>query len=114
MEWGLEHISSLELTEWQAFESLNGPLNTEWSDETLAALHEQLQRLSRIQGAAHFTDRKHRKNPVPEPKHYPRPHEMFVKEGEDRDTYDAAEDEEYPMPDTFGGSQGGDDGGDDH
>jgi hypothetical protein len=114
VEWGLEHISSLELSEWQGFELLNGPLNTEWSDEVAAATHEQLQRLARIQGAAHFTDKKHRKNPVPEPKHYPRPHEMFDTDDPDRDMYDAAEDEQDPTPSTFGSSQGGDDGGDDH
>jgi hypothetical protein len=79
----------------------------------MAATHEQLQRLSRIQGAAHFTDRKHKKNPVPEPKKYPRPHEIFEKE--DRpDRYDPEEDqyEDVSNP-TFGSTEGGD-SGDDH
>lgn len=79
----------------------------------MAATHEQLQRLNRLQGAAHFTDRKHKKNPVPEPKRYPRPHEVFSKE--DRpDRYDPEEDqyEDVSNP-TFGGTEGGD-GGDDH
>ncbi len=78
----------------------------------MAATHEQLQRLNRLLGAAHFTDRKHKKNPVPEPKHYPRPYEIFVKE--DRpDRYDSEDDQmEDPEQPTFGGRGG--DSGDDH
>lgn len=87
-------------------------MGTSWQDEAMAATHEQLQRLNRIQGAAHFTDRKHKKNPVPEPKHYPRPDEVFEKDRPDR--YDPEEDqyEDVSNP-TFGNTEGGD-GGDNH
>lgn len=96
-----------------AYERESGPIGPDYSHEALAAIHEQLQRLNRIQGAAHFTDRKHRKNPVPEPKKYPRPYEIFEKE--DRpDRYDPDEDqyEDVTNP-AFGSSEGGD-GGNDH
>ncbi len=51
----------------------------------LAALHEQIQLLNRMQGAAHFTDRKHKKNPAREPKHYPRPDELYRPRDSDDD-----------------------------
>jgi hypothetical protein len=100
-----------------AYEREEGPIGPSWQNEAAAATHEQLQRLNRLQGAAHFTDRKHKKNPVPEPKRYPRPYEIFRKE--DRpDRYDSEEDQLQDLPnDTFGGddgSRGGDDGGNDH
>lgn len=83
-----------------------------WTNEVQAATHEQLQRLNRIQGAAHFTDKKHKKNPVPEPKKYPRPYEIFSKE--DRpDRYDSDEDQLNDLAaDTFGGRTEGGDSGD--
>lgn len=58
----------------------------------LAGIHEQLQFLNRLQGAAHFTDRKHRKNPAKEPKHYPRPHELYRRD-------DSSDDDEDDTPD---------------
>lgn len=77
-----------------AFERVNGPLDSEWQDENDAAVHEQLQRLNHIQGAAHFTSSKRKKNPVPKPKHYPRPWELYQKnDGEDEAQYDPGEDQ---------------------
>jgi len=73
----LDRISSLELAEWRAYERHAGPLGNGYGDETLAALHEQLQRANHLLGAAHFTDKKHRKNPVPKPEKYPRPSEVL-------------------------------------
>jgi hypothetical protein len=74
-----------------AYEREDGPIGSRWSDETMAALHEQIQRLNHLLGAAHFTDRKHKKNPVPSPKHYPRPYEIFEKDRPDH--YDPEEDQ---------------------
>jgi hypothetical protein len=109
----MERISSRELTEWMAYEIEEGPLGPRWQDETMAAIHEQLQRLNHIQGAAHFTDRKHKKNPVPSPKHYTRPYEIFEKSGDDRDRYDPDEDQlDTESMDTFGGEPEGTDHGD--
>lgn len=88
----LARISSRELSEWEAYERYAGPLGTAYGDEVMAALHEQIQRLNRLQGAAHFTDRNHKKNPVPEPKAYPRPYEIYPSNrdepDEDEDQFD--------------------------
>lgn len=81
----LSRISSRELSEWEAYERYAGPLGQAYGDEVLAAIHEQMQRLNRLQGAAHFTDRKHKKNPVPEPKAYPRPYEIYKTDHDDPD-----------------------------
>ena len=90
-----------------AFERVEGPIGNQWQDETSAATHEQLQRLNHIQGAAHFTSSKRKTNPVPKPKHYPRPWEMDRRN--DEDTYDPGEDQ----TDIDLQEEGGDDG-DDH
>jgi hypothetical protein len=76
----LAAVSSRELSEWEAYERHAGPLDTVWQDEVMAGIHEQLQQLNRLQGAAHFTDKKHTKNPAPEPKHYPRPRELYERD----------------------------------
>lgn len=98
----MERISSRELSEWMAYEREDGPIGARWQDEAIAAIHEQLQRLNHLQGAAHFTDRKHKKNPVPSPKHYTRPYEIFEKDRPDR--YDPEEDQlDTGTLETFGG-----------
>ncbi|WP_055563600.1 hypothetical protein [Streptomyces atriruber] len=85
----LERIDSRELAEWAAYERYAGPVDDSYLAGVLAALHEQVQTLNRMTGAAHFTDKKHKKNPAPEPSHYPRPHELYerdassVEEGDD-------------------------------
>jgi hypothetical protein len=55
----------------------------------MAQLHELGQQQLRLLGAAHFTDRKHRKNPVPEPKKVPRP--WVVHDDEEQDPKDYTE-----------------------
>lgn len=85
MEWGLERISSLELAEWEAYERYAGPLDSAYLAEALASLHELIQTLNRMTGAAHFTDRQHKKNPAPEPKRFPRPHELHSSDEESDD-----------------------------
>lgn len=81
----LERIDSRELAEWAAYERVAGPVNDAYLAEVLAALHEQVQTLNRMTGAAHFTDKKHTKNPAPEPRHYPRPHELYESSEEEDD-----------------------------
>lgn len=48
-------------------------MGSQYQDEMIAQIHELMQQQNRILGAAHFTDRTHRRNPVPEPKRVPRP-----------------------------------------
>lgn len=72
----LASVDSRELTQWLAFEREHGTL--QYSDEVLAGIHEQLQCVAHLLGAAHFTDDKHTKNPVPEPERIPRPGEPVV------------------------------------
>ncbi|MFE0101151.1 hypothetical protein [Streptomyces sp. NPDC059009] len=81
----LERIDSRELAEWQAYEQLTGPLDDAYLAEALASLHEQMQTQNRMIGAAHFTDKKHKKNPAPEPKHFPRPHELCAEDSSDEE-----------------------------
>lgn len=80
-------MDSFELTEWAAYERYAGPLDDTWRDDVQAAVHEQLQSLNRMTGAAHFTDKKHPRNPAPEPRRIPRPAELVRRtdddEGED-------------------------------
>lgn len=105
MAWGLDHISSLELSEWMAFEREAGPIGPQWESEIQAATHEQLQRLNHLLGAAHFTSEKHKKNPVPKPKHYPRPHEIF-RDPDHEDPYNPDQDQmEEVEPVTFGAAR---------
>jgi hypothetical protein len=73
----LSSIDSQELSEWQAYEVVNGSLGSRVGDELLMLIHEQLQALNHQQGAANFTDSKHRKNPVPAPVRLPRPWEQL-------------------------------------
>lgn len=88
MEWGLARISSWELSEWEAYEREYGPINDRWRDDILALVHEQLQQLNRLTGAAHFTGKGHR-NPVPEPRKVPRPWRIHDDddEGEELEDY---------------------------
>lgn len=63
-------MSSQELTEWQAYEQYTGPLGQNYTNEALAGIHELIQTSNKLLGA------KLKKNPVPDPKSYPRPHEV--------------------------------------
>lgn len=64
--------TSMDLAELRAFEMRNGPIGSLYADETLASLHEQLQRLCTILVAVNS------KSPegAPGVVHYPRPHEI--------------------------------------
>lgn len=107
----LARISSLELSEWEAYERHAGPLGGAWEAEALAGIHEKLQQIARIQGAAHFTDKKHKKNPVPEPKHYPRPFEIFETPELEEDEDDQFDDSSLTDGRDFGSAGPADQGG---
>lgn len=77
----LHSMDSVEYSQWMAFERANGPINGEWSQEALANVQEQLQTIAYLLGQAHFTDKTHRRGPIPKPERYPRPHESLRKLG---------------------------------
>lgn len=70
-------MSSLELSEWMAYEHHGGPIGPQWRDELLAELHEQVQSLNYMFSQANFTDKQHRKGPAPKPEKFPRPQDSF-------------------------------------
>lgn len=78
----LGETSSREMAEWMAYEQVVGPFDNTWRDETLSVVLELLQSANHLHGAAHFTDKKHPDNPVPEPKRWIRPWEAFEKSRE--------------------------------
>ena len=71
----LHSMDSYEYAQWMAFERAYGPIGGEWGEEALAVAIEQLWQVSYLLGQAHFTDKTHRKGPVPKPERYPRPYE---------------------------------------
>ncbi|OII61215.1 hypothetical protein BJP40_06725 [Streptomyces sp. CC53] len=72
----LDAMSSAEYTQWRGFERAYGPIDRRYSDEALANIHEQLQAITYLIGAQLTSQKKGAKNPVPQPKHFPRPHEV--------------------------------------
>lgn len=70
----LASMDSAEISEWQAYERAFGPLDRAYGDDMLARIHEQLQLLTHVQGAAGGG----KDNPIPEPKRVPRPPDVFV------------------------------------
>lgn len=75
----LNSMDSVEYSQWMAFERANGPINGEWNQEVWATVQEQLQTIAYLLSQAHFTDKTHRRGPIPKPEHYPRPHESMEK-----------------------------------
>lgn len=72
-------MDSIEYSQWMAFERVAGPINGEWDSDALAAIQEQLQQLSYLLGQAHFTDKNHKRGPIPKPERYSRPYEIHGK-----------------------------------
>lgn len=70
----LHSMDSAEISEWQAYERAFGPLDHAYGDDMLARIHEQLQLLTHVQGAAGAG----KDNPIPAPKRVPRPPDVFV------------------------------------
>jgi hypothetical protein len=74
----LATVDSYELSEWVAYERVFGPIGSRYNDEMLAQQHEILQSVAYLLGAQ--VTPKGQKNPIPIPKHTPRPDEQFVQE----------------------------------
>ncbi len=45
-------MDSRELSEWQAYEKFNGPIDEDWRDDTLSEIHELLQGIYHVTVAA--------------------------------------------------------------
>jgi hypothetical protein len=69
----LTKVSSYELSQWMAFEKINGPLGAQYSDDMLASIHEQLQAIQFILGRMSAG----KESPVPPPHRLRRPHEVM-------------------------------------
>lgn len=68
----LNRMDSEEYSRWLAYERATGLLGSRYTDESLAGLHEQLQTLNYLFSQANFTDKRHKKGPIPKPERYPR------------------------------------------
>lgn len=75
----LNKMSSYELTEWMAFERVNGPLGQQYSDDMSANIHEQLQAIQFILGRMSAGE----ESPVPAPHRVLRPHEVLTRKNEE-------------------------------
>lgn len=87
----------MEYSQWLAFERVAGPVNGEWDSDTLAAIQEQLQQLSYLFSQANFTDKTHRRGPIPKPERYPRPNEISGAQPPGIVDFDEDEDEWMPL-----------------
>lgn len=82
----LSRMSSYEVTEWRAYELATGPLGSQFSDDVLAAIHEQLQFANRMAGE------QFEENPAPPIRSVKRPSEVFdLSEEEMEDVYTSPE-----------------------
>lgn len=72
-------MDSVEYSQWMAFERVHGPINREWDQEAMANMQEQLHTIAYLISQAKFTDKNHRKGPIPKPERYPRANESLLK-----------------------------------
>jgi hypothetical protein len=93
-------MDSVEYSQWMAFERAHGPINGEWNSEALANIQEQLQTIAYLLGQAHFTDKTHKRGPIPKPERYPRPNESLKKLGGSSPVDDVDKDEAEWLPPT--------------
>jgi len=75
----LHSLTGKELTYWQVYERINGPLDNSWRDGQLAAFNELLQYNTYITGQVG----QGKKNPAAKPKPVTRPWEMYSKAKEE-------------------------------
>lgn len=68
----LRDVDSRELTRWQVYERLTGPLDNSYRDGQLASINELIQNNTYLTGAVSQS----KKNPAPKPKQVPRPWEL--------------------------------------
>lgn len=81
-------MSSLELTEWMAFERACGPLGGYYDSDLLAGIHEKLQDILLLTGA------QFEENPAPQPQRIKRPNELYLPEEQEEED---EEDEEQSL-----------------
>lgn len=66
--------TSADLTELRAYEMKNGPIGQDYERETLAAIHEQLQRINQTLISVNVKD----EDDVPPITPFPRPHQILT------------------------------------
>lgn len=88
-------MDSVEYSQWIAFERAHGPIRDEWDQEALSNVVEQLATIAYLLGQAHFTDKTHRRGPIPKPERYPRPYESLKR---NRTAADTPEDDSEWLP----------------
>jgi hypothetical protein len=71
-------MSARQLTEYQAYELVAGPIGSRYSEEALANIHEELQSLKQVLMAVNMKDPEE----APPVIHYPRPGEFGLEEDE--------------------------------
>jgi hypothetical protein len=76
----LNCLTSREITYWQVYERLTGPLDNSWRDEQLARLAELIQINTQVTG----TTGQGKKNPAPKFQAITRPWELYEKAKKDR------------------------------
>ncbi len=96
----LNSMDSVEYSRWMAYERAHGPINGEWNQEVLANIQEQLQSIAYLLGQAHFTDKTHKRGPIPKPERYPRPYESVKKLGGSSPVDEVDKDEAEWLPPT--------------
>lgn len=96
----LTSMDSVEYSQWIAFERMHGPINGEYDSNALAAIQEQLQQISYLLGQAHFTDKTHKRGPIPKPEVFPRPNETNGRNAHSRIVEFQDEDEAEWLPPT--------------
>lgn len=73
-------MSSADLTEWRAYEIINGPVGPQYEREALASIHEILQNVCRLLVAQNSKET----DDIPDVVRYPRPHKYrFETEAEE-------------------------------
>jgi hypothetical protein len=92
----LNSMDSMEYSQWLAYERAHGPINGEWDREATAILVEKLHTIAYLLGQAHFTDKTHKKGPIPPPERFPRPNESLARSGSAYDDPDKDEAEWLP------------------
>lgn len=89
-------MDSVEYSQWMAFERVHGPIGGEWDKEAMANVVEQLHTVAYLLSQAHFTDKTHKRGPIPKPERYPRANESLRKLGSYIDEVDKDEAEWLP------------------
>lgn len=71
-----ERVTSTDLAEWIAFESVHGPIDNSFERIMLREIHYQIQILNYLTGANFTNEDEGIENPIEEPVRYPLPWEI--------------------------------------